>query len=200
MSDQDRLLIPAAEAENQSVLRVTPMIRVQFETTIADWHAYQRHILGNIRGFTGKAAMGLSWRPIVLGAPIGLVVVVVLEVFDLSFHTPTAAITALVLVMFFEFFRRRATSALAPAADGIIIGPRDTSIDDDGVMEQATNHRVFTAWPGVHSVDETDDHVFVMVDRVAGYMVPKRAFRDSSEAAAFMAFARARAKAETQRA
>jgi hypothetical protein len=43
---------------------------------------------------------------------------------------------------------------------------------------------------GVLSVNETPTHIFLMTDRLAGYVIPRRAFADPTEHEAFLGFAR----------
>lgn len=166
------------------------MIHVQFETTAADWRAFQRYAVAAVRGFTGKASLGLSWRPMVLGIPVGILLVVGAQLLAFRFHIPTAAVIVCTFVLFWGFFRWRFAGALTPASGGALIGPRHISLDENGVAEESTNHRHQSTWSGVISVGETGEHVFLMVDRLAGYIVPKRAFRDSSGLEAFLVFAR----------
>lgn len=166
------------------------MIHVQFETNAADWRAFQRNALAGVRGFTGKASLRLSWRPIVLGIPVGLLLFLGMQLFAFRLHTPTAAVIVGIFLLFWGFFRWRFASALTPAAEGGLIGPRHLALDENGVVEESRNHKHQSTWSGIVSVEETGEHVFLMVDRVAGYIVPKRAFRDSSGLEAFVTFAR----------
>ena len=168
------------------------MIHAQFETTALDWSAFRRYAVASVRGFTGKASLGFSWRSIVVGMPVGILIVVATQLFPFRIHVPTAAVFVGTFMLFLTFFSWRLARALTPTAGGALIGHRHILLDEQGVTEESTSHRHQSAWLGIVSVGETRDHVFLMVDRLAGYIVPKRAFLDSSELEAFLAFARIR--------
>jgi hypothetical protein len=167
-------------------------MQVHVEITPADWIAFQRHAATAVSSFTGKASMGLSWRSIVVGIAVGILFFIGLKVFSVDFHIPTAVLLLTVIVLFWGFFRWRLASAFSPTMGGALVGHREITLDEHGIVEESVNHRHQSRWPGVVAVDETSDHVFVMIDRFAGYIVPKRAFQDSINLNAFVTFARAR--------
>jgi hypothetical protein len=168
------------------------MVRVHVDITPADWIAFQRHAGAAVESFTGKASTGLSWRSIVLGIPVGVLFFFGVQALSFDFHVPTAVLLLVVILLFWGFFRWRLATAFSPTMGGALVGHREITLDEDGIVEESANHRHQSRWPGVVAVDETSDHVFVMIDRFAGYIVPKRAFQDSLNLNAFVTFARAR--------
>jgi YcxB-like protein len=169
------------------------MIDVQYETTAADWQAFQQHAIASVHGSAGVAASGLSWRSLAVGIPIGIVLAIGGRLLAFSFHLPTAAVVVVIVLLFWGYFRWKIASAFTPTAGGAIVGPRQISLDENAVTEESANHRHESRWSGITSVEETHEHVFLMVDRFAGYIVPKRAFPDSFSRNAFLSFARAHA-------
>jgi hypothetical protein len=172
------------------------MIELQYETTAADFQAFQQHAVAKVRGSAGLAASGLSWRSIAVGLPIGIVVAIGGRLLAFRFHLPTAALVVVIVLLFWGYFRWKIAGAFTPTAGGAIVGPRQISLDENAVTEESANHRHETRWSGVTSVEETGEHVFLMVDRFAGYIVPKRAFPDSFSRNAFLSFARAQASSK----
>ena len=166
------------------------MIQAQFETTPADIQAFQRFAVSSVRGFTGKASLGLSWRSIVLGIPVGIAVIIAGNLLRFTFDFPTAVVCAAIYFSFWGYARWRFARALPPAERGSLLGPRQTSLDEDGVREESPNHKHQSHWRGILSVEETGEHVFLMIDSIAGYIVPKRAFPDSERLRDFLTFAR----------
>ncbi|HEY0873351.1 MAG TPA: YcxB family protein [Vicinamibacterales bacterium] len=128
-----------------------------------------------------------------MGVPFGLVLFVGLKVLDVSFHMPTALLAAGLFILYYGVVRRQLAGVSSPAPEGALLGQRQTSIGEDGVREESRDHKSHSAWRGILSVGETPSHVFLMVDRFAGYIVPKRAFENPAQLADFLAFARRRA-------
>lgn len=102
----------------------------------------------------------------------------------------TAVVCTIVFIAFWAFLRWRFARALPAADRGSLLGRRETVLDENGIREQSAYHRHQSDWNGVLSVEETDEHVFLMIDRFAGYIVPKRAFPDSADLQEFVEFAR----------
>jgi hypothetical protein len=159
------------------------MIRVQFETMAADFKALQQFAVA-----TAKKSAPSSWRLIAIlfcaGLSFGLM--------GFSVHTPTVVFATGTFAAIWLYIRWQYASVIVPSERGSVLGPRQTSVDETGVREQSANHTFVTAWDGVLGVEETPTHVFVMVDRLAGYIVPKRAFDNAAQLGEFLTFVRTR--------
>jgi len=166
------------------------MIEVEFVATAGDLRSFQQFAVTKVRGFTSRASLGFSWRPIALGIPIGIVLVILAKTSTFELHVPTALVCAAIFVSFWLFFRWRFSRALPPVAEGSCLGPRRTTLDDGGIREKSAHSEHYTDWQGVLSVEETDQHIFVMIDRFAGYIIPKRAFADVTHSQEFLGFTR----------
>jgi hypothetical protein len=167
------------------------MVQVEFVATADDLRAFQQFAVTKVRGFTTRASLGgLSWRSITLGVPVGIVLVILTKISTFEFHAPTALLCAAIFVSLWLFFRWRSLRAFPPDAEGSCLGPRRTRLDDAGIRERSAHSDHHTDWQGVLSVEETEQHVFVMIDRFAGYIIPKRAFADVTDLQEFLRFTR----------
>ena len=166
------------------------MVQVEFVATPDDVRAFQEFAVTKVRGFTSKASLGFSWRSIVFGIPVGIVLLILTKFSTFEFHVPTAVVCGALFAGFWLFFRWRFSRALPPVAEGSLLGPRRTTLDDGGIREKSTHSEHYTDWLGVLSVEETDRYIFVMIDRFAGYIIPKRAFADVTHLQEFLGFTR----------
>jgi hypothetical protein len=109
-------------------------------------------------------------------------------------HYPTAAAILFLGLLSWFVISRVYRTAVTPLPDGSLVGQRRVELSEDGVRQVADLHDAKTLWPGVLSVADTPTHIFLMTDRLAGYIIPTRAFADAAARNAFLAFARARAR------
>jgi hypothetical protein len=108
------------------------------------------------------------------------------------FHRPTAVVILVLGASFWWILAKLYRSAATPLRQGSLVGPRRVELSDEHIRQVAALHDARTRWKGILSVEETPTHVFLMTDRLAGYIVPRRAFADPAQYAAFVAFARER--------
>jgi hypothetical protein len=157
--------------------------------TRADMAAFQRFVTARVRRDVRSPVyyLGLTALAVVAGALLS-------GVAGLRLHTPTAVLVLVLGLLVWWFISTLYRSAVTPLEDGSLVGPRRIELDEDGVHQVAALHDARTRWPGVLSVEATDAHIFLMTDRLAGYIVPRRAFAAGEEAEAFLAFARSRAR------
>ena len=159
---------------------------VEFTATRADMAAFQAFVTARV------------WRTVrtpryyVTLAILIVVAATLLSVMDI--HLPSVAATALLLLAIWWVIAREYRRGLAPAERGSLTGARQLTLTDDGIRQSGATHDAFTRWDGVVSVEQTPTHVFLMTDRLAGYIVPRRAFADAAAGAAFVDFARARVR------
>jgi hypothetical protein len=111
---------------------------------------------------------------------------------DVRFHRPTALIVLALGVMFWWIISRLYRTAVRPLRAGSLVGRRRVELSEDGVRQLAELHDAKTRWAGVLSIDETPSHIFLMTDKLAGYIIPRRAFTDDAQRRAFVEFARSR--------
>jgi len=79
-----------------------------------------------------------------------------------------------------------------PRDDGATLGRHELEVGEDGLHVEGRSGRAFVRWSAIVELRETDEHVFLYVDRMLAYVVPKRAFGDGAELERFLGLARAR--------
>jgi len=73
-----------------------------------------------------------------------------------------------------------------PAKDGIMLGKKTFRITAEGIEQESENSRVFQKWKAVRSVEENKRSVFIFVDTIAAYIIPKRFFDNEEQVAEFV--------------
>ena len=76
--------------------------------------------------------------------------------------------------------------SMVPAPDGYILGPREVDVSDEGLRERSDRHESLFRWATVRVVECSGDHLFIMVDTSAGFIVPLRSFPSLSEREQFL--------------
>jgi len=68
-----------------------------------------------------------------------------------------------------------------PDSDGEILGEKIYIISEEGLKQISVNSETFTKWIGFKFYAETDKYIFLFVDKIAAYIIPKRIFKDQNE-------------------
>jgi hypothetical protein len=87
---------------------------------------------------------------------------------------------------------RRARGISEPMPNGCILCRQEYWVEDEGLRQRTPHWDGVTRWSGILRVEETEHHLFLMLDRVMAYIVPKRAFASPADAASFAERVRAR--------
>lgn len=162
-------------------------LAVEFVAVRADMTAFQSFVTARVRrevrspSYYGGLVMLAALTGILLSGVVGF-----------RFDVATAIVVLLLTLLCWWFVSKLYRGAVAPLDEGSLVGPRRIVIDDEGVRQIAPLHEARTRWRGVLSVHETATHLFLMTDRLAGYIVPRRAFADAAQYEAFAGFARSR--------
>lgn len=164
------------------------MIAVEFEATRDDMSAFQAFVTAGIR----KAVRTPSYYG-TLAILMAVVGVFVSGAVDFAFHVPTVLAVLLLFAVFWAIISRMYRRAATPIAGGSLMGPRKIVIDEEGIRQIAPLYEGRTNWRAILSIHETPTHIFLMTDRLAGYIVPRHAFGSPAQCAEFIAFARAHA-------
>jgi len=165
---------PAARADG-------PLL-VEFTATRADMAAFQTFVTARVWQSVRTA------RYYALLAGVIVAAATVLSVVDIDPVTVIA--TAAVFAASWWIISREYRRGLAPLAGGSLVGARRVELSEAGVRQVADRHDAFTRWDGVLMVEETSTHLFLMTDRLAGYIVPRSAFADAAAYARFSQFTR----------
>jgi hypothetical protein len=164
------------------------MIAVEFTATRDDMAAFQAFVTAGIR----KAVRTPAYYS-ALAVLIAVVGVFLSGAVDFVLHVPTVLVVLILFAVFWVIIAGMYRRAATPLENGSLVGPRRIILDEDGIRQVAALHEGRTNWRGVLAVHETPSHVFVMTDRLSGYIVPRRAFADPGQYTAFVDFARTRA-------
>lgn len=68
-----------------------------------------------------------------------------------------------------------------PSEGGAVLGKRKFIITDEGLYEETKNGKSFQEWNGIKDIEVNKKHIFVFVDNVAAYIIPKRYFSNQEE-------------------
>jgi hypothetical protein len=163
-----------------------PIPAVTFELTLEDFRALQRHVCRPIKR-----------PPLLQHLLVGLASVIMLGLAIEFLPSPPSffagLLSALILIFTVSYFgTRRARAVTDPAPNGSILCSHDYWLEDEGLRCRTPGWHGVTRWSGIVKVDETDQHLFVMIDRAAAYTFPKRAFASPTDAASFAERVRAR--------
>jgi len=161
---------------------------VQFDAVKADMAAFQRFVTARIRR---SVRTPMYFGVLVL---FGVIAGEVLRRLPaLQFHVPTAGLVIVLGGLLWWVLSRLYQQAALPVTGGALVGPRRIELDEDGVRQVSDTQDGRSTWAGVLSVHVTTTHLFLMTDRLAGYIIPLRAFPDAAARETFVAWARARA-------
>jgi hypothetical protein len=155
---------------------------IQTDITQKDFRAFVRHVA---IGPDGGRSMYLALWGTVLG--VGVTVGITLALTGVQLHLPSLMAGLFGGVFWLLIFSRIHARNTGPAADGCIYGPRTVSITAEGLRECSPKCESLFHWSSIRSVVSLGDHVFVMVDRNAGIIVPRRAFASDTERDQFLA-------------
>jgi hypothetical protein len=159
---------------------------IQTDINQKDWTAFTRRVVRRSRK---------RWAPVYLliccgiGGGTGLA-------FDLSgseLHLPSffaglaAGIISLVIAS------RLIARQMQPAKDGVVLGPHEIEATEAGLRVVSRWSEAVFHWDAVRGAEVTDKYIFVMVDRNAGIIVPRRSFAPDAEREQFVSEVQARA-------
>jgi len=75
---------------------------------------------------------------------------------------------------------------IAPAEDGLILGKHSVVLDETGIRVISKRHESLYRWAAVRDVTVTNQRLFVMVDSIAGIIVPLKAFPSENDREQFV--------------
>jgi len=77
-----------------------------------------------------------------------------------------------------------------PADKGGILGKKRFTITKEALVEDSETHRNIQRWQGIKSIELNDNAIFVFVDNIAAYIIPKRYFKNDRELETFVGLMR----------
>ncbi|OYU96584.1 MAG: hypothetical protein CFE21_09380 [Bacteroidetes bacterium B1(2017)] len=68
-----------------------------------------------------------------------------------------------------------------PLSNGSILGKRKFSVTEEGLIEESDTNKNLQKWKGIQSIETSQNSIFIFVDTLAAYVIPKRFFKDQTE-------------------
>jgi Na+/proline symporter len=173
-------------------------VRVSFDTTLDDIHAFNTH-------YARTAALPQQSRKMVRGA-LTLTLASLMFALGVAFHLPVGfwVVNALILFGWWQFYprrveamARRSTQKLyAEGRNAGMLGPTTVTIEAEWLSEASSEREVRTRWRSVERMVDSDGYIFLYVTGFSAVIVPARAFATADERAAFIALAQSRLDAK----
>lgn len=125
---------------------------------------------------------------------------VIVFVFGLPFFAkseqPFEIITYLISVVIYGFifgiiyfggmFLMMNRTKKMPSDNGSILGKKKFTITDEGLIEESESNKNLQKWKGIKSIETNETSVFIFVDNIAAYIIPKRFFKSVDEQQIFI--------------
>jgi hypothetical protein len=73
-----------------------------------------------------------------------------------------------------------------PDKGGSILGAKKFSITENALIEDSDSNRNEQRWKSIKSIEENGSAIFIFIDNIAAYIIPKRGFKDEVEQQAFV--------------
>jgi len=73
-----------------------------------------------------------------------------------------------------------------PSKKGEILGKKTITISEDGITRKSEYNNSFQKWEGIKSLETSKKSIFIMVDNLAGFIIPKRSFKNESQMKEFI--------------
>ncbi len=62
-------------------------------------------------------------------------------------------------------------------------------IDENGIQESTTITKEFVSWEGVHRIEQDTEYIYLFIDTIRAYVIPKRVFPSKKESEEFYSIA-----------
>lgn len=165
-----------------------PEIFVEYDLTLADFRAMLRH-LGT------RARPPATWRRIYFVASVFCVSVLLGFLRDEIDRTSLfigALLASVAIGTYALLYRAQVARRFSPTAGGFLLRRYAISLDAEFIhVETALSSEKVRWFPGL-LVEETPTHIFIVLDAIAAFCIPRTAFADLVSAARFVEFARSR--------
>ncbi|MBL9169523.1 MAG: YcxB family protein [Verrucomicrobiales bacterium] len=163
-------------------------MRIKTTITQDDYAAFVKHVARFVSPPAGNKTIQR-----LIGVGVGLAIAFVASVVDLSAHAKTLAlffsgvIAGIVLLLaVISGISRRQMLRMRPAEDGFILGSQETILEDEALRQKSEHHQALFQWSLLRQIHVAEQHVFIMFDRVAGIILPRRDFSSDEERERFV--------------
>lgn len=162
-------------------------VSIKTDISQQDYTAYLTHVartlsfskistLMSCLGLAIGLGFGFSWAMLKGSSPSSV---------PLAILTGGLAGGLLMLVLVTSIQRWQAQK-MKPMDDGILLGSREVFLEDEGIRQRSAHHQSVFQWSLVRSIAITEQHVFVMLDSIAGLILPRRSFSSDAERESFV--------------
>jgi hypothetical protein len=145
---------------------------VETEITMKDFEAFRDFILRRGQGRTFVIYL-------VGGLFVGFFGMFAVRASHVPFHGPSFIGAVVLFCAFYVVYRRFALRRFRPSEGGPLIGKKTYTVTPDNFVEQSQFSKSEMSLRIVKSIIETNEHIFLMIDKHSAYIVPKRDFTDS---------------------
>lgn len=177
---------------------ITLPVRIEFELTRDDYAAltFARAPSAGVMRRRILALLALATAALGLMALLTLLTGDLAWVDDAPLMRPLLYLTAGVLAAFvavsLSLVGLRAWVRRLPRDDGATLGAHQLELGEEGFVVEGRAGRSFVRWSAIVELRETSEHVFLFVDRMLAYVVPKRAFAADPDCRAFVELVQAK--------
>ena len=161
-------------------------MKIQTEIRRDDYNAFLKFI----RTKRVRPRMGYLWP---LGICLGILGGILLEKLfppgddDTFFLILIGFILGVAFLYLFAILVARSQrKRLSPTDDCYFFGHQEVEIQTDGIHVKSLHHQSHYQWSLVDSPYTTNEHLFIMIDRIAGIIIPRRSFPSEAECNAFL--------------
>jgi YcxB-like protein len=164
---------------------VTKPVEISYTMTDSDLYEMVMHSKSRLLGWSGRTIVKVFMFVIALAFAMmafGLPSVVGMADDDpgkLPFQLGVVGAGSILVVLYPKYARwytRRASTAYQT-----LPLPMKLVIDDAGIQAQLDGQSGSTAWKLIERAVETESHVFLYLNRLRGYIIPKSAFSDAAD-------------------
>ena len=69
---------------------------------------------------------------------------------------------------------------------GDFLGAKKINLNENGITQETKNSTKTHSWKGIRKMDSNKKYIFVFVDKLTAYVIPKRSFKDDNESNEFI--------------
>jgi len=100
------------------------------------------------------------------------------------FYFSCILIPVMIIFYFVGFYLLR----FYPSKNGSILGEKTITINDEGLTEKSNESSTQITWKGIQSIEENNQAIYIFIDNVMAFIIPKRDFESNQHENQFMEF------------
>ena len=100
---------------------------------------------------------------------------------DVDINLPSLILTFFIVVIPIIGIMYLYSTSLAPTPKGWMLGMQTMSITDIGLQIESDLYKITVQWKAIKDIIQTPAYIFLFVDTIAGYIIPKHIFTNTEE-------------------